>query len=218
MTKCGVRLGSTACNARCTLSVFAPRVCDIRKKESRSDAINFGRALGGNAVYNATQRGLALCGRRDLFKAIVIAALTIPALVLTFFVVAGLFALAFELISRGRYSERWLGLWYAGAVYSCVAVLIAGIPTVVVGLPAALMAQRHDCLTKGSVIFGAAILGGASLCAIAALFFNNITVQTFLWFLLVGASGGVLNGFVFWRNIQASRKRECETRRDRQSG
>jgi hypothetical protein len=137
-----------------------------------------------------------------MLKAILISSLAIPIIVLTLFVITGLIFFMSELISNGKYSNSWLGLLYAGAVYSYFSVLISSIPTVALGLPASLIAKKYGYLKKSYIITGATLLGGFFLGVASALLFKIVTVQSLFWFVLAGSIGGLINGFVFLKNMK----------------
>lgn len=137
-----------------------------------------------------------------MLKAILISALTIPVIVLAFFVIIGIVFLLSELISSGSYNNGWLGLLYAGAVYGYFAVLISSIPTIVLGLPASMFARKYGYLRRGYIILGATVLGGLFLGVASILLFKTATLQSAFWFAFAGAVGGSINGYAFWKSMK----------------
>ena len=105
-------------------------------------------------------------------------------------------------VQDGEYNKGWLGMVYAGATYSYMAVLISSIPTIVLGWPASLMADKYGCLRKQIILLGAALLGGVFLVASGALFFKATDFLIILWLFVAGALGGLLNGGVFLRYLK----------------
>ena len=106
------------------------------------------------------------------------------------------------LIKDAEYNKGWLGMVYAGAVYSYFAFLISSIPTMALGWPASIIANRFGCLKKKVVLPGSALLGGMFLGVAGALFFKSSDVQIILWLSLAGAIGGLINGAVFLRFLK----------------
>ncbi len=137
-----------------------------------------------------------------MFRAILISSVAIPVIVITLFTITGLIFLVVELISGGGYSNGWLGLLYAGVVYGYFAVLISSIPTIVLGWPTCLVAKKYGYLKRGYAIFGAAVLGGLFLGLASTLLFKTVTPQSLFWFALAGGVGGLINGYVFWKNMK----------------
>ena len=133
-----------------------------------------------------------------IFKALTISSLSIPVLVFVIFSGVGLVFMVVMLIKDGEYNKGWLGMVYAGAVYSCFALLVSSIPTMVLGWPASIMANRFGCLSRKVVLPGSALLGGMFLGVAGALFFKSSDVQVALWLFLAGAIGGLINGAVFF--------------------
>jgi hypothetical protein len=141
-----------------------------------------------------------------MIKAILISALTIPIIVFTLFAITGVVVLLSDLITSGKYSSSWLGLIYAGAGYSYLSLLISSIPTIVLGLPASLIAKKYGYLTKSVVITGAYILGCIFLSSALALFSTTASVQSILWFAFAGSIGGLVNGLVFWKYLKPNNR------------
>ena len=140
-----------------------------------------------------------------MIKQILISAITIPVLILVIFIGVGFVFLISEFINAGEYNEGWLGLVYAGAVYSYFAVLISTIPTVVVGLPASLAAKKYGFLKRGYIISGASILGGIFMAIASTLLFKAVTLVSIIWFAIAGSIGGLINGYVFWRQMKPNK-------------
>ena len=137
-----------------------------------------------------------------IFKAIIIASLSIPVLVFVVLSGVGLVFMVSMLIKDGEYYKAWLGMVYVGAVYSYFALLVSSIPTMVLGWPASIIANRHGCLNKKVVLPGSALLGGMFLGVGGALLFKSSDVQIVLWLFLAGAVGGFINGAVFLRYLK----------------
>lgn len=137
-----------------------------------------------------------------VLKAIIIASLSIPALVFIFFLVGGLAILVSELIQSGNYSNGWLGIVAAGAMYSYFAALLSTIPTVVFGLPISLVALRYGVLNDKVILVGAAVIGGIFLGIAALLFLKASDFQLLLWAFFAGVCGGLMNGYIFLRSMK----------------
>ena len=146
-----------------------------------------------------------------IFKALVIASLSIPVLVFAILSGVGLVFMVAMLIKDGEYNKGWLGMVYAGAMYSYFALLVSSIPTMAIGWPASLIADRFGRLSKQVVLPGAALLGGMCLGAAGALFFKTVDAQIILWLFLSGVIGGLLNGAVFMRYLKPNTafERDC---------
>ena len=137
-----------------------------------------------------------------IFKALIISSLSIPVLVFVIFSGVGLVFMVAMFIHDGEYNKGWLGMVYAGAVYSYFALLVSSIPTMALGWPASIIAKRFGCLNKMVVLPVSALLGGTFLGVAGALFFKFSDVQIILWLFLAGAIGGLINGAVFLRYLK----------------
>ena len=136
-----------------------------------------------------------------ILRAIVISSISIPVLVFFVFLAAGLVLLVSELVGSGKYSNGWLGIVYAGAVYTYLAALISTIPTIVLGLPTSLIASKYGILNSKVILVGAAIIGGIYLGVSSLLFFKAFNLQIFLWSVLAGGCGGMFNGYILLRVV-----------------
>ena len=132
-----------------------------------------------------------------IVKAILIASISVPALVFAIFLLAGVGSLISELIDKGEYTNGWIGIVYAGSMYAYFAVPISTVPTIVLGLPISLLAEKYGFLTKRVVLTGAAITGGLFLVAAAIAFFKTINIELIVWSFIAGGIGGLINGYVF---------------------
>ena len=143
-----------------------------------------------------------------IVKAILIASCSVPALVFAIFLLAGVTFLISELIDKGEYTNGWLGIVYAGSMYAYFSVPISTIPTIVLGLPISLLAEKYGYLTKRVVLTGAAIIGGLFLIAAAIVFFETINIELIVWSFIAGGIGGLINGYVFQkaRNLTTASK------------
>jgi ABC-type spermidine/putrescine transport system permease subunit II len=139
-----------------------------------------------------------------VIKPILISSLAIPGAIFLLFVMTGVAFLAIELFSTGSYSSEWAGLLYAAMAYTYIAALVSTIPTIVLGLPASLIARKYGFLTKKVILVVAPLLGALFLSIAGALFFKRVDMQVFLWFMLAGGLGGLVNGYVFLRACKAS--------------
>lgn len=106
------------------------------------------------------------------------------------------------LIKQGEYNKGWLGVVYAGAVYSYFALVLSSIPAMVLGWPAGVIADRYGYLNKKVVLPGSALLGGVFLGVVGAVLFKTIDAQVVLWLFLAGTIGGLINGIVFLRYLK----------------
>ena len=136
-----------------------------------------------------------------ILRAIVISSLSIPALVFFVFLAAGLVFLVSELVGSGKYSNGWLGIVYAGAVYTYLAALVSTIPTIVLGLPTSLIASKYGILNSRVILVGAVIIGGIYLGVSSLLFFKAFNLEIFLWSVLAGGCGGMFNGYILLRVV-----------------
>ena len=132
-----------------------------------------------------------------IFRAIVISSLSIPALIFLVFLGIGIVFLGVELTHSGKYSNGWLGLVYAGLMYAYFSAFLSTIPTIVFGLPMSLVADRYGLTNRKVVLIGGAITGGLFLDVAATLLFETGGIELFLWAMLAGSIGGLLNGYVF---------------------
>lgn len=107
-------------------------------------------------------------------------------------------------IKEGEYNKGWLGMIYAGAVYSYFALFLSSVPTMVLGWPASVVANRYDCLNKKVVLSGSALLGGIFLGVVGATLFKTVEAQVVMWLLLAGTIGGIFNGVVFLKYLKPS--------------
>jgi len=123
-------------------------------------------------------------------------------LVFLIFLGVGLVFMVATLIQDSEYNRGWLGLVYAGAVYSYFALLVSSIPTIALGWPASLIADRFSHLSKQVILPGSALLGGIFLGAAGALFFKSNDFQIIVWLFLAGAIGGLINGAVFLKYLK----------------
>lgn len=137
-----------------------------------------------------------------IFKAIIISSLSIPVLIFVIFSGVGLVFMVAMLIQEGEYNKGWLGMVYAGAIYGYFALLVSSIPTIALGWPVSIIANRFNYLRKQVVLPGSALVGGVFLGVAGALFFKSVNVQVILWLFLVGAVGGFINGAIFLRNMK----------------
>jgi hypothetical protein len=137
-----------------------------------------------------------------IFKALVISSLSIPLLVFAILSGVGLVSMVVMLIQEGEYNKGWRGMFYAGAVYSYFALFLSSIPTMVLGWPASVIADRYDYLNKKVILSGSALLGGVSLGVVGSVIFKTIDAQVALWLFLAGAIGGFFNGAVFLRYLK----------------
>ena len=141
-----------------------------------------------------------------ILKAILIASLSMPALIFLIFFVTGIVFLVADVIDKGEYSNGWLGLVYAGSVYAYFAMLLSTIPTIVLGLPMSLIAKKYGVLNQKVIFIGAAVAGGVFLAISTILYFEAADIELFLWALLVGSAGGLLNGYVFHKNSKPNKR------------
>jgi len=137
-----------------------------------------------------------------IFKALLISSLSIPVLILVIFFGVGLVFMVAMFIHDGEYNKGWLGMVYGGAGFSYFALLVSSIPTLALGWPASIIANRFGYLNKKVVLPGAALLGGVFLGVAGALLSGSSNVQSVLWLFLAGAVGGLINGAVFLRYLK----------------
>jgi len=109
-----------------------------------------------------------------VIKPVLISSLAIPGAILLLFVTTGVAFLAVELVRTGGYSNGWVGLLYAGMAYAYIAALVSTIPTIVLGLPASLIARKYGVLTRKVILVVAPLLGALFLGIAGALFFKKV--------------------------------------------
>lgn len=143
-----------------------------------------------------------------IIRALVISSLSIPVLVFVILSGVGFVFMVAMLIKDGEYNKGWLGMVYGGAVYSYFALFVSSIPTMALGWPASIIANRFDCLTKKVVLPGSALLGGLFLAIAGALFLKSSEIQIVLWLFLAGTIGGLINGSVFMRYLKPNKPLE----------
>ena len=137
-----------------------------------------------------------------MLKNIVIASLSIPLLILAIFSGVGLVMLASDLIRGSEYNHGWFGIIYAGLIYSYFSLLVSSIPVIVVGLPISLIAKKYNRLNGRIILAGAGMLGALFLSISSVIFFNSFNEELICWAILIGALGGLLNGYVFFRCLK----------------
>ena len=138
----------------------------------------------------------------SIIRAIVISSLIIPALIFVIFLGVGIVFLVATLIQSGEYNKGWFGIVYAGTAYGYVAVLLSSIPTVVLGLPACLLARKYNYMSRKVILLGAFLLGALFLAVAGAFFFKSYSIQAFAWLFATGGIGGLINGAVFVRQMK----------------
>ena len=132
-----------------------------------------------------------------IIKAILVASISVPALVFSIFLLAGVAFLVSELIDKGEYTNGWLGIVYAGSMYAYFSVPLSTAPTIVLGLPISLLVEKYGFLTKRVVLTGATITGGLFLVAAAIVFFETVNLELMVWSFIAGGVGGLINSYVF---------------------
>ena len=116
----------------------------------------------------------------------------------------GVVILALELLNGKPYNNGWFGMVYAGLTYSYFAVLLSSIPTIVFGLPAILIAKKYNILNIKIILIGATVLGALFL-SLGGMIYSNFDKDFFVWSMLVGALGGLLNGYVFYSRLEPNK-------------
>jgi hypothetical protein len=137
-----------------------------------------------------------------IYKAIFLSALFVPALIFSFFIFVSVFFLGFKLFQNYEYNSGWIGIMHFGATCGFAALLVSSLPTVILGLPAILLAQKTNLLNKKSILLGAFLLGAMFLLISGSILLNNVNPNVFLWLMLAGGFGGLINGVVFIRFLK----------------
>lgn len=142
-----------------------------------------------------------------MFRHIAITSLSIPILILVLFFGVSLIFLAVDLSSGSEYSNSWLGIAYAGLIYSWFAVLISSLPTIAIGLPASLVAKKNNALNAKTILLGASILGAIFLSFFGMILFNSYEIKVFIWLAFIGFFGGLFNGYIFLKVLKPNKTR-----------
>ena len=137
-----------------------------------------------------------------IFRAIIVSSLSIPALVFFVFLVTGIIIQLVELVNTGDLNRSWLGMTYAGAVYAYISLLISTLPTIALGYPISLCAEKYGYLRGRVVLIGAAIIGGFFLGIASSVTIEAMDAQLFIWDFIVGAFGGLFNGYIFMKQMK----------------
>ena len=147
-----------------------------------------------------------------MIRSLIIASLSIPVLIFTIFAGIGVIFLLSSLLSGSIYNESWWGMIYAGLIYSYFAVLLSSIPTLVLGYPAALLAKKYNAFNSNVILLGSAILGLLFLSLGVAIYIKPFTIEFFWWSMLIGALGGLFNGYIFIGRLKHNNafKRDAE--------
>lgn len=112
-----------------------------------------------------------------------------------------------NLITDLEYKNNWLGVVYAGLIYSYFAALISSIPTILLGWPASLIAQKKNALNAKTIMPGAAILGSLYLSIFGSLLFKSLEVGVLFWLACIGFGGGLFNGYIFLKSLKPNKNR-----------
>ena len=126
----------------------------------------------------------------------------------------GIIILFSGLVNGAGYGKGWLGMVYAGLTYSYFAVLISSIPTLILGIPAGLLAKKHNALNPTVILIGATVLGSLFLSLGAALYSSPFDVDLFWWAMIIGALGGLFNGYVFLTRFKPNKSLKNGTREE----
>lgn len=133
----------------------------------------------------------------SLLKAILIASVSIPALIFLLFSGAAIFFLVAGVIDSGAYDKGWSGVIFAGSVYAYFALLLSTAPTIILGLPMSLLARKHGVLNRKVIFTGATVAGGLFLAVSDTFLSKTVNIELFLWSFVAGGLGGLFNGYVF---------------------
>lgn len=130
-------------------------------------------------------------------KSLIIAALSIPILIFIVFFGVAIVLLITELVNGRGYNNGWLGIVYGGSSFSFFALVLSTIPTIVLGIPAALLADKYNRLNRKTILIGATSLGSLFLLVFGKFYFNTFDIELLTWLVVIGALGGLFNGYVF---------------------
>ena len=119
----------------------------------------------------------------------------------------GFIALIITLLGGYGYNNGWLGMVYAGLIYSYYAVLLSSIPTLLLGLPISLLVKKYNVLEDRTILLGAAILGALFLSFTGMFFFDLFDKELFFFLIFIGALGGLLNGYIFKINLKPNKNK-----------
>jgi len=150
-----------------------------------------------------------------MIHSIIIASLSIPVLIFVIFSGIGIVILVSGLLSGTGYNNGWVGMVYAGLIYGYFAVLISSAPTLIFGIPVALLAKKYNALNTTAILLGATLLGSLYLSLGVSLYVSPFDIDLFWWSMLIGAFGGLFNGYVFLSRLKPNNafKRDAEKRR-----
>ncbi len=133
-----------------------------------------------------------------MFRAILTAAFFFPVIIFLGTLVTGLI---FEL--AGWYgSGNSQSIFYSGALYSFIALMIITVPTLVFGVPAMLLYRKYANWNR-AIIVRNWMLVAAILSGIMAAFFLQLdhVWEVFLW-AVSGGFCGALNAIIFCRKME----------------
>jgi len=133
----------------------------------------------------------------SVFKAILIASLSMPALVFIIFFTTGVVFMVSEAINSGEYNNGWLVIVFAGSIYAYLSLLLSTAPTIVLGLLISSLANKYGILNHKVIFAGAPVLGGLFLATAAILFFRTVDIELVMWSFIAGCVGGLFNAYVF---------------------
>ena len=107
---------------------------------------------------------------------------------------------------------------YAGAVYAYIALLISTLPTIALGYPISLCAEKYGYLSGRVVFIGAAIIGGLFLGIASSVTIEASDAQLFIWAFIVGAVGGLFNGYIFMKQMKPNKRLQIDAATPRDWG
>ena len=140
-----------------------------------------------------------------MIRSIIIASLSIPILIFIIFFGIGVAFLVYGLFDGSGFSNGWFAMLYAGLIYSYLTVLMSSIPTLVLGTPAAFLAQKYNSLNAVTILVGATALGALFLPLGLSIYAKSFEADVFWWAMPVGAFGGLFNGYVFFSRLKPNK-------------
>ena len=97
-------------------------------------------------------------------------------------------------------------------MYALATAFISIPATLILGFPLSIYAESKNILTTRAILFGAAITGGVAFIILSVVYLQEISLSIFIFCGIIGAVGGLFNGYVFseYINSWSDRKLVCK--------